>query len=152
MSIAAKILDDVIVDTIVADMQWVKDNFEGLWIDISEQKAGIGYTYNNGDIRAPKPFESWVYENNKWNAPIGKPSEDEKWIWDEELVNWKEFIIKGYRIYQYQKDALLKQTMIDGTKYTPIQDVNGDWFIFEKEYQHCNIGELMDYIPPTEII
>lgn len=57
--------------------------------------------------------------------------------------------MEGYKIFTYQKEALIKQTMIDGTKYNPVQDINGDWFIFEQEHKHCKVGELVEYVPPA---
>lgn len=60
--------------------------------------------------------------------------------------------MKGYKIYNYQRDVLTQQIMNDGTKYNPVQDINGDWFIFEKEHHHCGLGQLVEFIKPTTII
>ena len=61
--------------------------------------------------------------------------------------------MQGYKIFIKEKEALLRQTMEDGSKYYPVQDINGDWFIFEKEYKHCGLGELTEYVAPEpEII
>jgi len=53
-----------------------------------------------------------------------------------------------YKIYNYQKDALLKQTMIDGRTYNPIADKKGSFFISEIEYKHCGVGELLEFVAP----
>jgi hypothetical protein len=52
--------------------------------------AGIGFIYNHeADIFvAPKPFPSWVLdENHDWQAPVARPSEG-LWKWDEENRVW----------------------------------------------------------------
>ena len=53
--------------------------------------AGIGYTYDKqrDAFIAPKPFESWLLDENTclWQAPIPMPS-DGKYVWDETLKQW----------------------------------------------------------------
>ena len=56
---------------------------------------------------------------------------------------------EGYKIFIKDRDALVRQIMEDGTKYNPVQDINGDWFIFEQEYKQCGLGVLTEYVPPT---
>ena len=50
--------------------------------------AGIGYTYDEGRdaFIAPKPFNSWVLneETCNWEAPVAKPDDENKYIWSEE--------------------------------------------------------------------
>jgi hypothetical protein len=53
--------------------------------------AGIGYTYD-ADLDAfiaPKPFESWVLDEDTatWEAPVAKP--EGKYFWDEATVSWE---------------------------------------------------------------
>jgi hypothetical protein len=54
--------------------------------------AGIGYMYD--EIRdafiPPKPFESWVLEEESctWQPPIPYPNDENFYIWDEETKNW----------------------------------------------------------------
>jgi len=57
--------------------------------------------------------------------------------------------MEGYKIFIKDRDALVRQIMEDGTKYNPVQDINGDWFIFEQEYKQCGLGVLTEYVPPT---
>jgi hypothetical protein len=77
--------------------QWLIDNLGGTWIKTSynhkirKQFAGIGYTYDpNADLFiSPKPFPSWVLNDNyDWEAPIPKPNGNYRW--DEKLQNWIE--------------------------------------------------------------
>ena len=55
--------------------------------------AGIGYTYDAelDAFIAPKPFESWVLdeETAQWEAPVAYPEDEESYTWDEENLEWK---------------------------------------------------------------
>lgn len=61
--------------------------------------AGIGYTYNP-DIDAfvpPKPFDSWVLDNDtaQWEAPVAMPEDagtgdpPKMYQWNEETISWE---------------------------------------------------------------
>ena len=54
--------------------------------------AGIGFTYDEmrDAFIPPKPFPSWILneESCTWNAPVEKPIGD--YTWDENELNWKE--------------------------------------------------------------
>ena len=54
--------------------------------------AGIGYTYdeNRDAFIPPKPFESWVLNEDTclWESPAPYPSDGERYTWDEELQEW----------------------------------------------------------------
>ena len=56
--------------------------------------------------------------------------------------------MEGYKIYNYQRDVLVQQTMEDEGKYNPVQDHKGDYFIFEQEYKQCGLGVLTEYFAP----
>jgi hypothetical protein len=61
---------------------------------IRKQYAGIGFKYdNNADVFiAPKPYPSWILDNNfDWQAPISIPTEG-IWYWNEEIGNWVEAV------------------------------------------------------------
>lgn len=56
--------------------------------------AGIGYTFDpnfgpDGAFIPPKPFDSWVLNNDTafWEPPIPMPEEG-LWEWDEETISW----------------------------------------------------------------
>ena len=55
--------------------------------------AGIGYTYDEGRdaFIAPKPFNSWVLneETCNWEAPVAKPDDENKYTWSEENQQWE---------------------------------------------------------------
>ena len=56
--------------------------------------AGIGYSYDEARdaFIAPKPFNSWVLNENtcRWISPIVYPSDGKDYRWNEELLQWKE--------------------------------------------------------------
>ena len=56
--------------------------------------------------------------------------------------------MKGYKIYNYQRDVLVQQTMEGTGKYNPVKDINGDYFIFEEEFKQCGLGVLTEYFAP----
>ncbi len=55
---------------------------------------GIGYNYDalNDVFYAPKPFNSWVINEDTWlwEAPVAMPDDGKLYNWDEETTNWKE--------------------------------------------------------------
>jgi hypothetical protein len=61
--------------------------------NIRKQYASIGYTYNQtADVFiAPKPFDSWSLDSNyDWQAPIERPADGKKYLWDEANQVWVE--------------------------------------------------------------
>lgn len=55
--------------------------------------AGIGYTYdlNRDAFVPPKPFASWILNENSclWESPIPIPIDDKKYYWNEETTSWE---------------------------------------------------------------
>ena len=45
--------------------------------------------------------------------------------------------MKGYKIYNYERNGLVNQTMEGTGKYNPVKDHKGDYFIFEQEFKQC---------------
>jgi len=56
--------------------------------------------------------------------------------------------MEGYKIYNYEKDVLVRQTMEGTGKYNPVKDHKGYYFIFEQEHKQCGLGVLTEYVPP----
>jgi hypothetical protein len=62
--------------------------------------------------------------------------------------------MKAYKITVEQKNAIEGQPLAPSEYYNPVQDINGDWFIFEIEMNHAvkNKGwakeTLAEYVPP----
>ena len=54
--------------------------------------AGIGYTYDfaRDAFIPPKPFDSWVLDENSclWEAPVAMPDDGQAYEWNEETTSW----------------------------------------------------------------
>ena len=70
---------------------WKQTSYNG---NIRKNYAGIGYTYDEGRdaFIAPKPFASWVLDETtcQWKAPVAMPTDDKRYLWDEETTSWLE--------------------------------------------------------------
>jgi hypothetical protein len=70
---------------------WKQTSYSG---NIRKNYAGIGYTYDEtlDAFIAPKPFNSWVLDEDKaqWKAPVDMPTDNKKYTWDEATTSWKE--------------------------------------------------------------
>lgn len=55
--------------------------------------AGIGYSYDEtaDAFIPPKPYPSWVLDENdyQWKFPIPHPDDNLFYVWDEDTVGWK---------------------------------------------------------------
>jgi len=62
-------------------------------IPFRKNHAGIGYTYDEDrDAFIPKkPFNSWILNEQTclWEAPVAKPTDSDKYIWNETNLNWE---------------------------------------------------------------
>lgn len=70
--------------------KWIQTSFNGAF---RKQYAGVGGSYDkdNDLFIAPKPFDSWILDENfDWSAPIEYPSDGKNYYWDEDQVNWVE--------------------------------------------------------------
>lgn len=58
--------------------------------------AGIGYTYdaNLDAFIPPKPFNSWILNNQTglWESPIPYPNDGNYYAWNEETKSWNQII------------------------------------------------------------
>lgn len=62
------------------------------------------------EVRALKPYPSWLFDEDTltWSAPVPypgelpKPGDDltnfKRYIWDEETLNWKEFVAENSEV------------------------------------------------------
>ena len=54
--------------------------------------AGLGYTYDEDRdaFISPKPFESWVLDEETciWHPPVPYPTDGKEYNWNEETVTW----------------------------------------------------------------
>lgn len=80
--------------------QWLIDNLGGTWIKTSyngtirKNYAGEGYQYdeNRDAFIPPKPFDSWILNEEicNWYAPKPYPEDGKHYHWDEETTEWIE--------------------------------------------------------------
>ena len=80
--------------------QWLLDNLGGTWIktsyngNIRFNYAGKGMFYDEGRdaFIALQPYPSWILneETCRWNSPLPYPSDEKMYLWNEELLQWKE--------------------------------------------------------------
>jgi hypothetical protein len=56
------------------------------------ESAVIGGTWDGTKFWLPKPFPSWVKneDTNEWDAPVAKPTDSKLYVWDEPTLSWKE--------------------------------------------------------------
>jgi hypothetical protein len=61
--------------------------------NIRKNYAGVGYTYDEARdaFIAPKPFESWLLneETCNWEAPTPMPTDGLMYEWVEDDLNWQ---------------------------------------------------------------
>lgn len=81
---------------------WFVENLGGTWIQTSynanfrKHFAGVGFTYDleRDAFIPPKPFESWVLDEDTciWVAPTPYPTDEKIYYWDEPSLSWVERI------------------------------------------------------------
>ena len=80
---------------------WVQTSYNG---NFRKNYAYVGGTYDpqRDAFIEPKPFDSWILDENtcRWVAPKPHPEPESladinpfKWIWDESIVDW--FLVKS---------------------------------------------------------
>lgn len=113
----AKIIDNKVVDTIIAEddfMDSFTDTTPGEWIEFCnntwagvhhddngkpdggipfrKNRASVGHTYDpDRDAFIPqKPYDSWVLNNEtcQWNPPKLTPNPNINFRWDESITDW----------------------------------------------------------------
>jgi hypothetical protein len=112
MSHFAKVVDGKVTQVIVAEPEFFDtfvDSSPGTWLQTSYNThgnqhpegrplrgnyAGIGFSYDavNDVFIAPKPFNSWILNEDTWlwEAPVAMPDDGKLYNWDEETTSWKE--------------------------------------------------------------
>ena len=111
----AKILDNTVVQVIVAEQDFV-DSIPGTWVQTSyntrggkhfnpetgeedngtplrKNYAGVGYTYDSSKdaFIPPQPFNSWILNEDTclWEAPVLMPDDGENYKWNEDTTSWE---------------------------------------------------------------
>ncbi len=103
----AKIVDNIVIEIIVANADYVS-NLEGTWVQTSYNTssgihllggtplranyATVGGTYDsvNDVFYSAKPYESWTLNNTsfQWEAPVEIPDTENIYVWNEDTKSW----------------------------------------------------------------
>lgn len=59
-------------------------------VEIAEETgcAFIGEPFVAGKFRSPAPYQSWVWDTDKWTAPVPMPTDGKPYQWDEAAGLW----------------------------------------------------------------
>ena len=90
----AEVIDGIVTRVIVAEQdfiddlpnkeQWIQTSYNN---DIRKNYAGVGYSYDEARdaFIPPKPFDSWILneETCNWEAPTPYPDDGQVYSWDE---------------------------------------------------------------------
>ena len=108
----AQIENDIVIQVIVAEQDFIDNHTTGTWVQTSyntngnvhsqgktplrKNYAGIGDTYDaiRDAFIAPQPYPSWVLDEDtcRYEAPVAYPTlpegSTERWQWDEDTLQW----------------------------------------------------------------
>ncbi len=80
--------------------QTILESKDDMWLDITEKKCGLEYTYdeNLNIFVPPKIYDSWILntETCEWEPPIPKPESNFStepfydYTWNEETFSWEQ--------------------------------------------------------------
>jgi len=88
MSTYAQIIDGMVVNTIVADADFIATQTEKTYVICN--KGGIGWTFDGTNFVAPQPYPSWILDENfDWQPPTPKPDNILAWLWNETTLSWE---------------------------------------------------------------
>ena len=55
---------------------------------LDENPAYIGGDYVDGYFYPAQPYPSWTRDNGTWQPPTPMPTDDQKYLWNEENQTW----------------------------------------------------------------
>jgi len=83
--------------------QFCSDLLGGTWVQTSYNRSfrknfagtGINYDQERNAFISDKPFPSWILNEDRciWEAPQERPMDGNKYMWNEELLCWNEYIV-----------------------------------------------------------
>lgn len=93
-----ELLDDYGYESEVNGIKFCEKLLGGTWVQTSysgsfrKNFAGIDYKYDRQRLAfiPPKPFESWVLNENtcQWNSPVSYPNDGNIYHWNEKTQSW----------------------------------------------------------------
>jgi len=94
-----ELLDDNGNEVEQKGIDFCKSLFGGTWIQTSyngnfrKNFAGKNFTYDSklDAFIPPKPYNSWLLDEETclWEAPVSYPEDENTYVWDEDLTDWK---------------------------------------------------------------
>jgi hypothetical protein len=93
----SSIIDNTGHESEAKGIQYCKNLFRGEWVQTSYNStfrgryasAGSTYDSTNDVFIDPQPYPSWVLDDVfDWGAPVAKPSDGQKYDWNEETLSW----------------------------------------------------------------
>jgi len=94
----AQLENNTVIKVIVAEQDFI-DTQSGTWIEttmdgsLRKNYASVGHTYDEprDAFIAPKPFNSWILNENtcQWEPPIAYPVNNLIYKWDELNLVWE---------------------------------------------------------------
>ena len=90
--IFACITDSIVVNTVVGDDAFadlIRPDYDSV-IEVTDMhpRPGVDWRVTPEGIRPLSPYPSWVWSEDRWVAPIPKPTDPGAWVWDEALGEW----------------------------------------------------------------
>lgn len=99
MATISFIKDNIVIDCLLFDNEQnplIEEIKQNLNADIavcsdSTEFKGVHCVYIDGVFYSPKPYDSWIWDNEKncWDAPVSKPDEESDWKWLEDKLQWE---------------------------------------------------------------
>jgi hypothetical protein len=87
----AIIENNTIINIIVAETIEIAESVTGKTALLcDEPNMAIGSDLFENKWRLPKPFESWVWNNDDWVAPVLPPEPKDCYSWNEDLQEWEQ--------------------------------------------------------------
>ena len=93
-----ELLDETGTEQESRGIQFCQSLLGGNWVQTSynanfrKNYAGVGFTYdlNRDAFVPPKPYESWILNEDtcNWESPVPYPTDGELYTWDEEIQSW----------------------------------------------------------------
>jgi hypothetical protein len=92
--IFACITDSIVVNTVVGDDAFadlIRPDYDSV-IEVTDMtpRPGVAWLVTPDGLRPVKPYPSWVWDEDRYVAPVPKPTEGGPWTWDEDTLSWVE--------------------------------------------------------------
>lgn len=85
--IYAEIIDGIVVNTIIADADFIATQTEKNYVLCT--RGGIGWSFDGTNFIAPNHHSSWILDDNGyWQPPIPEPTDGKEYEWNEAELAW----------------------------------------------------------------